>query len=89
MCVIFLFRAPKLYIEGIRHEKGKWDAAVAAAERRGAAARADAERGIAADTADKPAVATGGIGRGLAGFVPARRLRHDRLDRDDRQGAYR
>ena len=81
VCVIFLFLAPKLYIEGIRHEKARWDAA--AAERRGAAARADAEREIATESADKPAAA-GGIGRGLARLVPARRLRHDRFDRDDR-----
>ena len=87
VCVIFLFLAPKLYIEGIRHEKARWDAA--AAERRGAAARADAEREIAAESADKPAAAAGGIGRGLARLVPARRLRHDRFDRDDRQGAVR
>ena len=84
VCVIFLFLAPKLYIEGIRNEKARWDAAEAAAERRGTAARADAEREIAAESADKPAAATGGIGRGLARLVPARRLRHDRYDRDDR-----
>ena len=83
VCMIFLFLAPKLYTEGIRHEKAKWDAAEAAAEKRGAAARADAEREIATESADKPAAA-GGIGRGLARLVPARRLRHDRFDRDDR-----
>jgi hypothetical protein len=27
VCVIFFFAAPKLYIEGIRHEKARWDAA--------------------------------------------------------------
>ena len=83
VCVIFLFLAPKLYIEGIRHEKAKWDAAEAAAEKRGAAARADAAREIATESGDKPAAA-GGISRGLARLVPARRLRHDRFDRDNR-----
>ena len=70
--VIFLFPTPKLPIDGIRHEKAKRDAAEAAAGRE-----------IAADTADRPAAARG-IGRGLARLVPARRLRHDRFDRDDR-----
>jgi hypothetical protein len=81
VCVIFLFLAPKLYIEGIRHEKARWDAAEAAAARRGAAARADAEREIAAET---PSAADSGAGRGLARVIHARRLRHDRYDRDDR-----
>jgi hypothetical protein len=78
VAVIFLFLAPKLYIEGIRHEKARWDAAELLAERRGAAARADAEREIAAE---KPAAAGGGR-RSLARLLPARRLRHDRYDRD-------
>jgi hypothetical protein len=78
VCVIVLFPTPKLSIEGIRHEKAERGAAEAAAERE-----------IAAESADKPAAATGGIGRGLARRVPARRLRHDRNDRDDRQGAVR
>ena len=81
VCVIFLFVAPKLYIEGIRHEKAKWDAAEAAAERRAVEARAAAEREIAAE---KPDAAVGGAGRGLARIVPARRPRQDRYDRDDR-----
>jgi hypothetical protein len=81
VCVIFLFLAPKLYIEGIRYEKAKWDAAEAAAEQRGSQARQDAEREIADEP--KPAEAGGG-GRGVARVVPARRLRHDRFDRDDR-----
>ena len=81
VCVIFLFLAPKLYIEGIRHEKAKWEAAEAAAERRGAAARATAEREVAAESND---TTTGASGRGLARIVHARRLRHDRYDRDDR-----
>ena len=79
VAVIFLFLAPKLYIEGIRHEKAKWAAAEAAAERRGAAARTDAEREIAAE---KPDATVDGAGRGLARIQPARRLRHDRYDRD-------
>jgi hypothetical protein len=80
VAVIFLFLAPKLYIEGIRHEKAKWDAAEVLAERRGAQARVAAEREIAAE---KPDAAVGGAGRGLARVLPARRLRHDRYDRDD------
>ena len=79
VAVIFLFLAPKLYIEGIRHEKAKWDAAEVLAERRGATARADAEREMAAE---KPGAAVGGGGRGFARVLPARRLRHDRYDRD-------
>ena len=82
VCVIFLFVAPKLYIEGIRHEKAKWDAAEAAAEQRGSQARRDAEREIA--DAPKPAAETGGAGRGVSRIGPARRVRHDRFDRDDR-----
>ena len=81
VCVIFLFLAPKLYIEGIRHEKAKWDAAEAAAEKRARAARADAEREIAAGADDEKAAAGG---RGLGRILHARRLRHDRYDRDDR-----
>jgi hypothetical protein len=81
VAVVFLFLAPKLYIEGIRHEKAKWDAAEAAAEKRAAAARTEAEREIAAE---KPDAADGGAGRGLARIVHARRLRHDRYDRDQR-----
>ena len=81
VCVIFLFLAPKLYIEGIRHEKAKWDAAEAAAERRAADARAAAEREIAAESNAETA---GASGRGLARTVHAQRLRHDRYDRDDR-----
>lgn len=85
-CAIFLFIAPKLYIEGIRHEKAKWDAAEAAAERRAVQARADAEREIAAEprvVGPEPA-ADSGAGRGLARIIHAGRVRHDRYDRDDR-----
>jgi hypothetical protein len=81
VCVIFLFLAPKLYIEGIRYEKARWDAAEAAAEQRGSQARQDAEREIADE---KPAAEAGGGGRGVARIGPARRVRHDRFDRDDR-----
>jgi len=85
-CAIFLFIAPKLYIEGIRHEKAKWDAAEAAAERRAVQARADAEREIAAEPrVVRPERAAGsGAGRGLARIIHAGRVRHDRYDRDDR-----
>lgn len=48
VCVVLLFLGPRLYVEGIDHEKAKWDAAEAAAEARGAAARAAAERQVAA-----------------------------------------
>ncbi len=81
VCVIFLFLAPKLYVEGTRHEKARWQAAEAAAEKRAAAARADAEREIAAE---RPDAADGGAGRGLARILHARRPRHDRYDRDVR-----
>ncbi|HEY6995278.1 MAG TPA: hypothetical protein VH397_16350 [Xanthobacteraceae bacterium] len=86
VCVIFLFLAPKLYIEGIRHEKAKWEAAEAAAERRATQARVDAEREIAAEPAGVPTepAAGSGAGHSVARVVPARRLRHDRYDRDDR-----
>ncbi len=92
VCVIFLFLAPKLYIEGIRHEKARWDAAEAAAAERAAQARADAEReiasvpagpGPAAEPARPAAVAGAGAG-GLARIIHPRRLRNDRYDRDDR-----
>ncbi len=81
VCVIFLFLAPQLYIEGIRHEKARWDAAEAAAEKHAEAARSEAEREIAAE---KPGAVAGGAGRGLAPLVHARRPRHDRYDRADR-----
>jgi hypothetical protein len=85
VCVIFLFLAPKLYIEGIRHEKARWDAAEAAAERRAAQARTDAEREIAAEPPVGPApAADSGAGRGFARIIQAHRLRHDRYDRDNR-----
>ena len=85
VCVIFLFLAPKLYVEGIRHEKARWDAAEAAAAERASTARADAEREIAAEPAGpKPDAASGGAGRGFARVIHPRRLRHDRYDRDDR-----
>jgi hypothetical protein len=87
VCVIFLFLAPKLYIEGIRYEKAKWDAAEAAAEKRAVDARTEAERQVAADpppspSSEPPAAAVSG--RGLARFLPARRVRNDRFDRDNR-----
>jgi hypothetical protein len=87
VCVIFLFVAPKIYIEGIRHEKAKWDAAEAAAERRAAEARADAEREISVEAPaepPKPDAAPSSGGRGLARIIRPRRVRDDRYDRDDR-----
>ncbi len=92
VCVIFLFLAPKLYIEGIRHEKAKWDAAEAAAADRAAQARADAEREIesvpavpapVAEPAAPAAVEGAGAG-GLARIFHARRVRNDPYDRDNR-----
>ena len=91
VAVIFLFLAPKLTIEGIRHEKAKWDAAEAAAADRAARARADAEREIAAEPPPQPAADTakpdavdGGAGRGLSRILHPRRVRNDRYDRDNR-----
>jgi hypothetical protein len=83
VCVIFLFLAPKLYIEGIRHEKAKWDAAEAAAVQRGTEARAAAEREVARQTAEAQA-GDSDAGRGLARriFHP-RRVRRDANDRDN------
>ena len=90
VCVIFLFLAPKLYTEGIRHEKAKWEAAEAAAADRAARARADAEREIA-PVASAPAPASppdrpdaDESGRGLARILHPRRVRDDRYDRDNR-----
>jgi hypothetical protein len=80
VCIIFLFLAPKLYIEGINHEKAKWDAAEAAAARRGAEARAAAEREIAAQP-----VGDGNAGRGVvARILHPRGVRRqpDAFDRD-------
>jgi hypothetical protein len=99
VCCIFLFLAPKLYLEGIRHEKAKWEAAEAAAADRAAKARTEAER----ELADQPtvvqpqpgpgpeAVDSSG-GRGLARILhPSRSaqpraggVRDDRNDRDNR-----
>jgi len=90
VCVAFLFVGPKLYIEGIRHEKAKWDAAEAAAERRAADARAAAEREIAGlppvptPAAEPPAAVAGARAGGAARVFHARRLRNDRYDRDNR-----
>ena len=91
-CVIFLFLAPKLYIEGIRHEKAKWEAAEAAAADRAARARAEAEREIApappgpapVSAPDNPDADESGNRRGLARILHPRRVRNDRYDRDDR-----
>jgi hypothetical protein len=89
VCVIFLFLAPKLYIEGIRYEKAKWDAAEAAAADRAAQARADAEREIESVPAvpapvSEPAAVEGAGAGGLARIFHARRVRNDPYDRDNR-----
>ena len=91
VCVVFLFLAPKLYIEGIRHEKARWDAAEAAATKRAARARAEAEREIAPlpnvrapVTGSQPEVVESAGGRGLARVLRPRALRNDRYDRDGR-----
>ena len=82
VAVVFLFLAPKLYFEGVRHEKAKWDAAEAAAAERGARARQDAEREVARQGA---AAAEANTGRGIVHrLLHARRLRDDPNDRDNR-----
>jgi len=93
VCVIFLL-APRLYMEGIRYEKAKWDAAEAAAVQRGADARQQAEQEIP-PVPDMPTVpppaATGpavdsSVGRGVARVLRPRRVPHDRdrYERNDR-----
>lgn len=52
VCIIFLFLGPKLYIEGINHERAKWEAANVAAEKRATGARREAEQEIAAQPMD-------------------------------------
>jgi hypothetical protein len=92
VAVIFLFLAPKLYIEGIRHEKAKWEAAEAAAVDRAARARAEAEREIAPVASgpaslpapNHPDADESGHGRALARILHPRRVRNDRYDRDNR-----
>jgi hypothetical protein len=92
VCVIFLFLAPKLYMEGIAYEKAKWDAAEAAAAGRAAQARADAEREIESVPAgqappaepQQPAAIEGARAGGLARILHPRRVRNDRYDRDNR-----
>ena len=90
VCLIFLFLAPKLYIEGIRHEKAKWDAAEAAAERNGTAARIAAEQQVASEfplpsTVGGPAPAAVPHRAFLQRILRPRGVQHhDKLDRDDR-----
>jgi hypothetical protein len=91
VAVIFLFLAPKLYIEGIRHEKAKWDAAEAAATERAVRARAEAEREVAdvpiasaPPPGPQPEAVEGGGGRALSRFLHPRRVSNDRYDRDNR-----
>lgn len=82
VCIIFLFLAPKLYIEGIRHEKAKWDAAEASAAQRGTEARAAAEREVARQPAE---AGDSNAGRGLVRRIlhPRRVRRNDAHDRDN------
>jgi hypothetical protein len=92
VAVIFLFLAPKLYVEGIRHEKARWDVAEAAAVDRAARARAEAEREIApvaprpasAAAPDRPAADDTGHGRAVARILHRRGSRSDPYDRDNR-----
>ena len=79
VAVIFLFLAPRLYVEGIRHERARWEAAEAAAEKRATVARSAAEHEIAAE---KSEAAESGAGRSRARVVHARRLRQDGYDRE-------
>ena len=82
VCIIFLFLAPKLYIEGIRHEKAKWDAAEASVAQRGADARAAAEREVARQTAE---AGESNAGRSLVRrILHPRGLRRDAVDPRDR-----
>lgn len=86
-CIVFLTLGPRFYVEGINHEKAKWDAAERAATERAAQARTEAEQEVAADPApaqpsEPPAASVSG--RGLARVIPARRVRSDRYDRDNR-----
>jgi len=92
VAVIFLFLAPNLYFDGIRHEKAKWEAAEAAATDRAARARAEAEREIAhvapgpasPSASDRPAADDGGHGRPLGRLLRLRGSRGDPYDRDNR-----
>jgi hypothetical protein len=83
VCVVFLFLAPKLYFEGVSHEKEKWDAAIAADVKRGTDARSEAERAIPAITDVTPGPSTGF--QRLNPFT--RRVPDDRYDRDRTEGA--
>ncbi len=86
-CLVFLFLGPKFYIEGIRYEKAKWDAAEQAAAERASQARTEAEQEVAAEPAqpaDTAAAAVSGGRHGLARFLPARRVRNDIYERHDR-----
>jgi hypothetical protein len=85
-CIVFMFTATHFYIEGISHEKAKWEAAEQAALEKASQARADAERDVppvAPTPADTASAAISGGRHGIARFLPARRLRHDRYDRDN------
>lgn len=79
VCIVFLFLAPKLYIEGINYEKAKWDAAELAATKRGEEARAAAEREISEQPASESNAGRGIVHR----IIHPRRVQHiDPNDRD-------
>ena len=52
VCCVLLFLGPKLYLEGMNHEKAKWTAAEARARQMGDAAKADALRDAASGVKD-------------------------------------
>lgn len=89
VCLIFLFLAPKLYIEGIRYEKAKWDAAELAATKRATSARQEAEAEVPALPSlpalpEKPP-SEHGVGSVVHRVLHhARRVRGDAYDRDNR-----
>jgi hypothetical protein len=89
VCCVFLFLGPKLYMEGVNHERAIWKAAEQAAEQRGADARRDAETEIAREP-DPPPVAAAPGGPAQAGKPWRRRqpvpatggMHHDLYERD-------
>jgi hypothetical protein len=93
--LVFIIGAPKLYMEGVRHERAIWEAREAAAVERAEKARRDAEAAIPLVVPQGPpaaAVESNG-GRGvLRRLLPhPRRVPHDgdRYDRDNRKGTMR
>lgn len=95
LAAAFLFFAPKIYMEGIAHEKALWDAAIIADLERGNKAREDAEKSIPlvppgqeatddqAPTVAPPDKRPGVVSRVIRKLRHPRRVRsHDPNDRD-------